>query len=132
MRDPLHDPRHGWLAGPFSSRPGGHRLDRPIDLDDEPLEGGVAGLIAGYLGATLHGVLAYFPFLLTLFVAPLPVILGVYGTWLFLWRPVARWREDRPWLTLAVPLTEMVVWFAVMQVGWQLLGWPSLSFPENR
>jgi hypothetical protein len=103
-----------------------------LDGDTETIEiDSVGGLIAGFLGVALHGILAYFPYLFTLFVAPLPVIVGVYASWAVMLRVAVRRRETHPWLVLALPIVEVAVWFGVMQLGWTQLGWPSLWFPEN-
>lgn len=106
------------------------------DADDEPWklrewdpEQSVWATIAGLLGISFQGVIGYFPFGFTLFVAPLPVILGVYVQWLLLLRVAGRQRARHPWLVLAIPILSVAAWCALMWFGWNQLGWPPLRMP---
>lgn len=104
----------------------------PPDDSVEPFEGSVAALIAGCVGIALQGVMAYFPLLLTFFVAPLPVTLGVYAAWLILLRVAVHQREPHPWLALAIPIASAASWVLLILVGTEQFGWPPLIFPEGR
>ena len=125
----FRDERLRAIYAPLLPPPAAHE---PGEWDDEPLDISVWSLIGGYLGLTLHGVMAYFPFIFTLWIAPLPVILGLYAAWFILLRLAVRYREAHPGLVFALPVVEAVAWVAMVYLGQTYLGWPAVAFPENR
>ncbi len=98
------EPSREWLSGAY---------------DDLP----IGRIIAGYLSITLHAAAGYFPYSLILFSAPPVVSVALYLSWLGGFLLVARLREERPWLALAVPVLEICGFFLLLELGVSQLGW---------
>ncbi|CAN5492695.1 hypothetical protein BH20CHL6_BH20CHL6_02790 [soil metagenome] len=90
-----------------------------MDAEDLP----VGAIIAGYLAITLQAALAYFPFTLILFAAPLVVSGGIYLGWVAALVAVARLRVEHPWLALALPVGQVVAFFLLLDYGVGQFGW---------
>lgn len=72
--------------------------------------------ILGHLGAGIFYAAAGL-------VAPLWAVLLLWALWLvLLWQLVRIWRR-RPLLSLAVPVVAVALFFAVITLGEQMLGW---------
>jgi hypothetical protein len=117
-----------------------HRLDLAVargELPAEPTEDPhyqrhVLDQVAAWLGLALQGELAYLPFLLTFFIAPIFVTVAIYVGWFLLLRWMARHRDQYPPLLLALPIAEAVSWFGLMSYGISSLGWAPLRiFPGS-
>jgi hypothetical protein len=76
--------------------------------------------------------MAYFPYGLALFSAPLPVIIGQYVAWAALLRLAVKQREDRPWLSFLVPIVSLAAWLVMMYVGMTHLGWSPIRIYAPR
>jgi hypothetical protein len=82
-----------------------------------------AARIAGYAGVAVHLILAVLPFSASGLVAPLWAVILLWVVWGALL--VVAWRllQRRPLMVLAVPVVALLIWFAVLTIGQQLLGW---------
>ena len=92
--------------------------DEPWEQRGWEHEQSVWATIAGLLGVSFAAVIGYFPFGFTIFVAPLPVILGVYAAWVVLLRVAGKQRMRHPWLVLvAIPIVSVAAWSVLMWSG---------------
>lgn len=70
------------------------------------------------------GLLAVLPFYLSSgLVAPLWAIILLLLFWAALAVCAFRWFTRRPWVVLALPVVAVAVWFLVLTLGEQALGW---------
>jgi hypothetical protein len=88
--------------------------------------------IAAWLGIALHAELAYLPFLLSFFIAPIVVTIAIYVGWFALLRRIVKHRDEHPRLILALPIVEAIAWLGLMTLGVQYLGWAPLQIFPNR
>src|SRR5215210_1339117 len=91
--------------------------DEHVDAEDGYSTEAVLDQIAAWLGIALHAELAYLPFLLTFFIAPIFVTLAIYVGWFVLLRRIVKHRDEHPRLILALPIVEAAVWVALMTIG---------------
>jgi uncharacterized membrane protein len=81
----------------------------------------VARVVAG-VGVVL--LLATLPlYLASGLLAPLWAIIGLMLVWVGLLVLAVRWLRRRPFWVIGLPVLAAMVWFAVLTVGEQLLGW---------
>jgi hypothetical protein len=115
-----------------------HRLELAVargELPAEPPEDllserRIMAQVAAWLGLALQAELAYLPFLLSFFIAPIIVTVAIYAGWFLLLRWMVRHRHEHPRLVLALPIAEAVGWVALMSYGIGNLGWAPLRiFP---
>lgn len=78
--------------------------------------------VAAAVGAL--GLLAVLPFYVSSgLVAPLWAIIVLLGIWAALAICAYRWFTRRPWVVLVLPVVAVAIWFAVLTLGEQVLGW---------
>lgn len=70
------------------------------------------------------GLIAVLPFYVSSgLVAPLWAIVLLLLFWAALAVFSIRWFTRRPWVVLTLPLIAAAIWFAVLTLGEQILGW---------
>lgn len=70
------------------------------------------------------GLLATLPFYLASgLVAPLWAIVVLWLIWLSLGLVALQWFTRRPWVVLVLPLVAFGIWWLVITLGEQALGW---------
>ena len=86
----------------------------PADLQDERLiaSHGVSGAIAAFTARLRSGDLG-----------SVPVVVGLVIIWAVLVGLGLFWFRRHPLRVLVLPVVAVVVWFAVITLGEQLLGW---------
>jgi hypothetical protein len=78
--------------------------------------------VVASLGAL--GLLAVLPFYISSgLVAPVWAIVLLLLFWAALVVCAFRWFTRRPWVVLVLPLVAVAVWFLVLTIGEQALGW---------
>lgn len=75
------------------------------------------------IAAGLHDLVGVFFYLPSGLVTPLYGLILLALIWLALFFVVLRWRPANAWLALLVPVGAAAIWFAVLMLGGEVLGW---------
>ena len=76
-----------------------------------------------WIAAGLHVLVGVFLYLPSGLVTPLYGLILLALIWLALFLVILRWRPANAWVTLLVPVGAGAIWFAILMVGGEVLGW---------